>query len=134
MAKHHPVLVVGGSGIVGAQAALTLRRLHPDLPIAIGGRNLERAGKTARDVGNAEAVKVEVGQPGLGLTDKRFSAVVMFARPRATLPVARASWSKIGAASVSRKEKNSSHWSPAREAPPSAARSPSRDANSATIR
>ena len=50
MAKHHPVLIVGGSGIVGSQAAQTLRRLHPDLPIAIGGRNLERAKKTARVV------------------------------------------------------------------------------------
>jgi hypothetical protein len=80
MAKHHPVLIVGGSGIVGSQAAQTLRRLHPDLPIAIGGRDLERASKTARAVGNAEAVKLDVGQPNLGLSDERFSAVVMFAK------------------------------------------------------
>src|SRR5512134_3338510 len=78
--KHHPVLIVGGSGIVGSQAARTLRRLHPELSIAIGGRDMERANKTAREVGNAEAVKVDVGQPDLGLTDGRFSAVVMFAK------------------------------------------------------
>jgi hypothetical protein len=80
MAQHRPVLIVGGSGIVGSQAAQTLRRLHPDLPVAIGGRNLERANKTAREVGNAEAVEVEVGQSNLGLTDERYSAVVMFAK------------------------------------------------------
>jgi hypothetical protein len=80
MAKHHPVLIVGGSGIVGSQAARTLRRLHPDLPIAIGGRDLARANKTAREVGNAEAVKVDVAQPNLGLSDQPFSAVVMFAK------------------------------------------------------
>src|SRR5687768_683043 len=80
MAKHHPVLIVGGSGIVGSQAAQTLRRLHPELPIAIGGRDLERAKKTTRAVGNAEAIQVDVGQPNLGLTDERFSAVVMFAK------------------------------------------------------
>ena len=78
--KHQPVLIVGGSGIVGSRAAHTLRRLHPDLPIAIGGRDLDRAKKTAREVGNAEGVKVDVGQPNLGQTDERFSAVVMFAK------------------------------------------------------
>ncbi|HJT11339.1 MAG TPA: hypothetical protein VJ790_01905 [Dongiaceae bacterium] len=78
--KHQPVLIVGGSGIVGSRAAHTLRRLHPDLRVAIGGRNLERAQKTAQKVGTAEAVKVDVSQPNLGLTDQPFSAVVMFAK------------------------------------------------------
>lgn len=43
-----PVLIIGGSGIVGSQAARTLRRLHPDLPIAIGGRDLAKAETVAR--------------------------------------------------------------------------------------
>ena len=77
---HHPVLIVGGSGVVGAQAAQTLRRLHPDLPIAIGGRNLDRAKKTALEVGKAEAVELDIGQSNLGLSDQRFGAVVMFAK------------------------------------------------------
>lgn len=34
-----PLLMIGGSGIVGSQAARALRRLQPTLPIAIGGRD-----------------------------------------------------------------------------------------------
>lgn len=51
-----PVLIIGGSGIVGAKAAQTLRQLHPDLPIAIGGRDTNRAQNIAEVVGNAFAV------------------------------------------------------------------------------
>eukprot|EP01035_Chromulina_nebulosa_P012254 gene12254-16342_t len=42
---HAPVLIIGGSGIVGAQAARALRRLHPALPIAIGGRDMAKANR-----------------------------------------------------------------------------------------
>lgn len=60
-----PALIVGGSGLVGSQAARTLRRLHSDLPIAIGGRNVNRAEKIAQEVGNAEAVAVDLTRPDL---------------------------------------------------------------------
>lgn len=74
-----PVLIVGGSGVVGAQAAKMLRRFHPGLPIAIGGRDLPRAEAVARDVGGAEAVQVDVRRRGLGLApDARYSAVALF--------------------------------------------------------
>jgi hypothetical protein len=74
-----PVLIVGGSGVVGSQAARALRRLHPALPLAIGGRALARAEAVAREVGNAIALPVDVALADLGVPEERtFSAVVVF--------------------------------------------------------
>lgn len=74
-----PVLIIGGSGVVGSQAARTLRRLQPTLPIAIGGRNLDKASEVAREVGNASAVQVNIALSDLGLTpNQAFSAVIVF--------------------------------------------------------
>lgn len=74
-----PVLVIGGSGFVGAHAARTLRRLHPDLPIAVGGRNLEKANAVASEIGNATAVAIDLVRRDLGQpSDAAYSAVVMF--------------------------------------------------------
>jgi len=74
-----PVLIIGGSGVVGFRAARTLRRFHPDLPLAIAGRDLEKAERKARELGNAHAVKVNLERPDLGLPDgNSYSAVVMF--------------------------------------------------------
>jgi hypothetical protein len=74
-----PVLIIGGSGVVGSQAARALRRLHPTLPLAIGGRDMTRADLVAHGLGNAVAVAVDVGLADLGLTrDRAFSAVVVF--------------------------------------------------------
>lgn len=73
-----PVLIIGGSGIVGSKAARTLRRLHPRLRIAIGGRNLDRADAVAKDIGDAEAATVDLTRPDLGLGERSFSAIVMF--------------------------------------------------------
>ena len=33
----HPILLVGGSGVVGQHTARTLRKAHPDVPLLIGG-------------------------------------------------------------------------------------------------
>ncbi|MGP3592751.1 hypothetical protein [Vagococcus sp. WN89Y] len=38
-----PVLLLGGSGAIGHQAARALRAIYPDIPLMIGGRNLARA-------------------------------------------------------------------------------------------
>jgi hypothetical protein len=74
-----PVLIIGGSGVVGSQAAHTLRQLQPRLPIAIGGRDLARAEAIAAEVGNASAVKVDIALPDLGLPQEQlFSALVVF--------------------------------------------------------
>lgn len=76
-----PVLIIGGSGIVGSQAAQTLRKLHPELPIAIGGRDLAKAKAVADSVGNAEAVTIDLARADLDQPDtKTFSAVVLFVK------------------------------------------------------
>jgi hypothetical protein len=74
-----PVLIIGGSGVVGAQAAKALRRLHPGLPISIGGRDLAKAEAVAREIGHADAVAVDLARADLGQpAGKRYSAVAMF--------------------------------------------------------
>ncbi|MGN8024069.1 NAD(P)-dependent oxidoreductase [Phyllobacterium sp. 22229] len=76
-----PVLIIGGSGFVGAQAAQTLRKLHPDLPIAIGGRDLAKAEFVARSLGSAEAVAIDLDRADLGQPGgKAFSAIVLFVK------------------------------------------------------
>lgn len=75
----NPVLIVGGAGVVGAQAARALRRLHPALPIAIGGRDLAKAQAVADDLGAAEAVVVDLSRADLGQPQaKAYSAMAMF--------------------------------------------------------
>jgi len=74
-----PVLIIGGSGVVGAQAAQALRRLHPTLPIAIGGRDLAKAEAVARRLGSADAVAIDLTRADLGQPEnKAYSAVAMF--------------------------------------------------------
>lgn len=79
MTTNHPVLIVGGSGVVGSRAARMLRRLHPDLPIAIGGRDLRKAEAVAAELGGAHAVAVDLARPDLGLSAPH-SAVAMFVK------------------------------------------------------
>ncbi|MBW8808314.1 MAG: hypothetical protein JF591_05670 [Lysobacter sp.] len=76
-----PVLIIGGSGVVGAQGAQALRRLHPELPIAIAGRDLARAEAVAATLGHAQALRVDLQRADLGLPeDAQFSAVVLFVK------------------------------------------------------
>lgn len=77
----HPVLIVGGSGYVGSQAVKILRRLHPELPIAIGGRDLRKAEAVAASLGKASAVAVDLSRADLGLpAGSAYSAVAMFVK------------------------------------------------------
>lgn len=74
------VLFVGGSGVVGQQMVRMFRKRHPDLPVLIGGRDVEKARTIARQVGKADAVKVDTNLPDLGLgANMEVSAVVMAA-------------------------------------------------------
>lgn len=76
-----PVLVIGGSGVVGFQAARMIRRLHPNQPLMIGGRDLAKAEKAAADLGDAAAVSVDLASPGLGLPEGAApSAVIVFVK------------------------------------------------------
>lgn len=62
-----PILFVGGAGTVGRQAVRHFRARHPNLPILIGGRDLEKAQALAKEVGAATGLEVDIGKPGLGL-------------------------------------------------------------------
>ncbi|WP_437818182.1 hypothetical protein [Sorangium sp. So ce1078] len=87
-----PVLLIGGSGHVGARAARALRRLHPDLPIAIGGRDGRKASAVAAEVGGpTTATTVDVGRDDLGLDrGASFSAVVALVKDVGTNAMKRA--------------------------------------------
>lgn len=63
----NPVLIIGGSGVVGRRAVKALRRLQPTLPIWIGGRDRDKAAALAHEVGLAEAVRIDLEQDDLGL-------------------------------------------------------------------
>ena len=79
--KFSPVLIIGGSGVVGSQAARAIRRLYPDLPLAIGGRDLGRAQVVARELSGATGVRIDLERADLGLPDNAgFSAVVIFVK------------------------------------------------------
>lgn len=73
-----PVLVIGGSGVVGRRALKALRELHPELSLRIGGRDVNKAAALARELGHAEAVRIDLAREDLGLPpDAAFSAVVV---------------------------------------------------------
>lgn len=73
-----PVLILGGTGAVGSRTAKILRQLYPDLPIAIGTRNPDKARALAQELGNSAAVKVDLEREDLGLAQNAsFSAVVV---------------------------------------------------------
>lgn len=75
----NPVLIIGGSGIVGSRTAHILRKLQPDLPIAIGGRDVEKANRVAQEVGNAVGLQIDLDREDLGLTpDASFGAVAIY--------------------------------------------------------
>ncbi|MFC9947018.1 saccharopine dehydrogenase family protein [Streptomyces pratensis] len=77
MEQPKPVLILGGSGQAGGDAAALLRRWHPALPLTIAGRDMDRARRTADGLGAATAVAVDLRRGDLGLpADHRYSAVV----------------------------------------------------------
>jgi hypothetical protein len=81
MSNSKPVLVIGGSGVVGSLMARTLRRLHPEVPIAIGGRDLGKAEAVAAELGNAVAITIDLDRPDLGLSEGgSYGAVAIFVK------------------------------------------------------
>lgn len=75
-----PVLLIGGHGVAGRKTALQLRRRHPDLPLAIAGRDLVAAQAWAEELGNAMAYRADLrgDAPDLGLPHGEFSALATF--------------------------------------------------------
>ena len=77
-----PVLLMGGSGVVGVHAARALRKLAPDLPIAIAGRDATKAAAVAFDIGGpTTSLAVDLKRDDLALpAGSAFSAVVVFVK------------------------------------------------------
>lgn len=73
----HPILLIGGAGIVGRWAARYLRAAHPELRLLIGGRNRTNAEAAAAEIGGAEGVAVDLADEGLGLGGRQVSAVAV---------------------------------------------------------
>ena len=77
MDQRKSVLILGGSGQAGSDTAAQLRRWHPELPLTIAGRNLDRARRVAEALGGATAVTVDLARVDLGLPARQqYSAVV----------------------------------------------------------
>lgn len=74
----HPILLIGGSGVVGRWTARLLRAAHPDAPLLIGGRGLAKAKEAAAEIGNAEGVVLDLAADDLGLGDRPVGAVAVF--------------------------------------------------------
>jgi hypothetical protein len=72
-----PILLIGGSGVVGRWAARFLRDAHPGTPLLIGGRNLAKAEKAAAVLGNAEGVALDLAVDDLALGERPVSAVAV---------------------------------------------------------
>jgi uncharacterized protein YbjT (DUF2867 family) len=73
-----PILLIGGSGVVGRWAARFLRDAHPGTPLLIGGRNLAKAEEAAAEIGGAEGVALDLAADDLGLGERSVSVVAVF--------------------------------------------------------
>lgn len=73
-----PILLMGGSGAIGILTAHALRAAHPDVPILIGGRNIDRAREAARAIGGAQGVVIDPQCDDLGLGRQPVRAVAVF--------------------------------------------------------
>ncbi|MDI4234204.1 NAD(P)-dependent oxidoreductase [Bradyrhizobium sp. Arg237L] len=78
-----PILLIGGSGIVGRHTARYLRATAPDVPLLIGGRNLSKARKIAGEVGQAEGVMLDLTADDLSIGGQSVSAVAVLFRDEA---------------------------------------------------
>jgi hypothetical protein len=71
----HPILLIGGSGVVGRWTARFLREAHPHVPLLIGGRDRAKAERAAAEIGGAEGVALDMSADDLGLGARKVSAV-----------------------------------------------------------
>jgi hypothetical protein len=74
----NPILLIGGSGVVGRWTARYLREAHPDAPLLIGGRDLGRAEEAAAEIGHAQGVMLDLATGDLGVGERPVSAVAVF--------------------------------------------------------
>lgn len=78
-----PILLVGGSGVVGRAAILWFRRRHHRMPFIIGARGAQRARSVSKQADGVREVALDADRPGLGVEDDlKVSAVVMLVPDR----------------------------------------------------
>ena len=77
-----PVLLLGGSGAIGHQAARALKATYPDLPLLIGGRDLTKAQNAAAEFKGAQGIQIDTTSADLGLGEQKISAVVVLYHDR----------------------------------------------------
>jgi hypothetical protein len=70
-----PILLIGGSGVVGRWTARFLREAHPEAPLLIGGRDRAKAERAAAEIGSAEGFALDMSADDLGLGARKVSAV-----------------------------------------------------------
>lgn len=75
-----PILLAGGSGLVGRRTAQYLREASPETPLLIGGRDVARARDVAAGLGPAEGVAIDLEAPDLGLGRRALSAVAVLVK------------------------------------------------------
>jgi hypothetical protein len=73
-----PILLMGGSGAIGRQTARSLRAAHPEVSLLIGGRDLAKTERAAKEIGRAEGVVLDLAADDLGLGKHRVGAVAVF--------------------------------------------------------
>lgn len=73
-----PILLMGGTGAIGSLSARAIRAVHPDVPLLIGGRDLDKSRAAASELGNAEGVVIDPRAADLGLGDRPVAAVAVF--------------------------------------------------------
>lgn len=72
------ILLMGGSGEIGALSAQALRARHPHIPLLIGGRDEVKTRKAAEKLGNAEAAIIDSTADDLGIGERSVCAVAVF--------------------------------------------------------
>lgn len=91
MSDHDPILLIGGYGAVGSEAARTIRRLYPRTRLIIAGRDRARAEALAADLGDAEGVHCDLTTPDLGLKpSNRYRGIAVFAKDERLLALDKA--------------------------------------------
>jgi hypothetical protein len=71
------VLILGATGSLGSRTTRMLRKLHPDLSITVGARDMEKAAALASEVGNATIARLDITASDLGLDPSaRYGIVV----------------------------------------------------------
>lgn len=82
-----PFLIIGGYGTVGSHLIKVLREFQPELPLALAGRNADKAAEAAALYDNAIGVAVDTTREDLGLGGGReFSGIALLTNDLSTNP------------------------------------------------